>query len=216
MHDEITPAFGKDDVEIIETKRSYQGFLKIDQYRLRIRRYEGGWSSEFQREVVCRHPGVGLLLYDPVQDKVLLVEQFRPGCLADEHNGPWALELVAGMVDKGGESPAQVAAREAEEEAGVGVDAERMLWVCRYYNSPGGSNEQMHIYCAAFDANHCGGIFGVDTEHENIRTVVISRNEAMAAIQGGRINNAMSIIALQWLELNLQRVTRALRQNDFS
>jgi ADP-ribose pyrophosphatase len=210
MQCEVTPAFRKDDVEIIEKQRSYQGFLKIDKYLLRIRRYEGGWSTAFHREVLLRHPGVGLLLYDPDQDKVLLVEQFRAGCLDDDKNGPWALELVAGMVDKEGETAEAVAIREAHEEAGV--DVGKLLWICKYYNSPGGSNEQLSIYCAGFDANIAGGIFGVDAEHENIRTMVLGRNEAMAAIQSGRINNAMSIIALQWLELNLQSVVRELRQ----
>lgn len=211
MQDEVTPPFGKKDVEIIEKQRSYQGFLKIDKYLLRIRRYEGGWSSTFQREILVRHEGVGMLLYDPHQDKVLLVEQFRPGCLDDERNGPWALELVAGMVDKGGESASEVAIRESYEEAGV-VITDEPLFICAYYNSPGGSNEKLSIYCSGFDASKAGGIFGVDVEHENIRTVVLDRNEAMRAIHSGRINNAMSIIALQWLELNLQRVVTALRQ----
>lgn len=211
MQMEITPAFGKDDVEIIEKKRSYHGFLNIDQYLLRIRRYEGGWSREFEREVLSRHPGVGVLLYDPDHDKVLMVEQFRPGCLSDEKNGPWALELVAGLVDKQHESAEEVAVREAQEEAGVTVS--KLLWVCEYYNSPGGSNEQLSIYCGRFDADKAGGIFGLEAENENIRTVIISRNEAMAAIRSGRINNAMSIIALQWLELNLQQVTTELRSN---
>lgn len=211
MRAEITPVFSKDDVEIIETTRRYDGFLKIEQYRLKVRRYEGGWSSEFQREVLLRQQGVGVLLYDPDQDKVLLVEQFRPGCLDDESNGPWALELVAGLIDKHSESAQEVAIREAEEEAGVTISDP--LKICQYYNSPGGSNERLTIFCAGFDADKAGGIFGVATEHENIRTVMITRNDAIAAIQSGRINNAMSIIALQWLQLNLEHVVKTLRSH---
>jgi hypothetical protein len=40
--------------------------------------------------------------------------------------------------------------------------------------------------------------------------VILDRAEAMAAVAAGRINNAMSIIALQWLQLNLETVKDAL------
>ncbi|MES2607038.1 MAG: NUDIX domain-containing protein [Pseudomonadota bacterium] len=207
MSDELLPVFKLSDVELLERKSCYQGFMRIDRLTLKCRRYEGGWSGEFYREVLLRLPGVGVLLYDPDQDVVLLVEQFRAGCLDDEANGPWALELVAGMLDSD-EDVEQVAIREAREEAGV--DIGQLIPICRYYNSPGGSNERLSIYCARFDANQAGGIFGLPEENENIRTVKMSRAAALAAIESGRINNAMSIIALQWLQLNLSRMKAEL------
>jgi ADP-ribose pyrophosphatase len=175
--------------------------------RLKCRLFEGGWSKEFYREVLRRDPGVGVLLYDPHLDKVLLVEQFRIGCVDDQRNGPWALELVAGLLEHG-ESPAEVAIRETQEETGIRIEG--LLPVCEYYNSPGGSAEKMTVYCAGFDAAKAGGIFGVETEAENIRTVVLSRQEAQDALASGRINNAVSIIALQWLQLNLEKTKAAL------
>lgn len=199
--------FSLSDVEVLDRQSCYQGFLKIEKLTLKCRRYEGGWSRIFHRELMLRHRGVGVLLYDPAADKVLLVEQFRAGCLDDENNGPWALELVAGMLDSG-ETADKVAIRETREEAGL--DISYLIPVCEYYNSPGGSNERLNIYCAGFNAGEGGGIFGLDEEHEDIRTVILSRSAALAAIASGRINNAMSIIALQWLELNLQRVRSEL------
>jgi ADP-ribose pyrophosphatase len=191
------------DVEILQRQMVYDGFLKIEKFRLRCRLFEGGWSPAFFREVLHREQGVGVLLYDPQQDKVLLVEQFRIGCLDDRKNGPWALELVAGLLESG-EVPESVARREAEEEAGVSIT--RLLPVVEYYNSPGGSSEKLSVFCAGFDAAEAGGIFGLESEAENIRAVVMDRQSAMQAISSGKINNAMSIIALQWLQLNLQRV----------
>jgi ADP-ribose pyrophosphatase len=207
MQGKGTADFGKDDVEILETEHCYAGFLRIDRVRLKCRLFEGGWSREFCREVLLREPGVGVLLYDPCLDKVLLVEQFRIGCIDDHRNGPWALELVAGLLEPE-ETPAEVAIRETFEETGMRIEG--LLPVCEYYNSPGGSAEQMTVFCAGFAAAKAGGIFGLATESENIRTVILSRVEAMEAIASGRINNAMSIIALQWLQLNLESTRAAL------
>lgn len=207
MSSDAAVIFGRDDVEILDSTTLHKGFLRIGQLRLRCRLYEGGWSREFTREVLHREPGVGVLLYDPAADKVLLVEQFRVGCLDDSKNGPWALELVAGLLEAG-ETPQAVAIREVEEEAGIRVG--ELLPVCEYYNSPGGSSEKLSVFCARFDTALAGGIFGLETESENIRTVVLDRQQALAAVQSGRINNAMSIIALQWLQLNLDQVRAVL------
>jgi ADP-ribose pyrophosphatase len=138
-----------------------------------------------------------------------MVEQFRVGCLGDQRNGPWALELVAGLVDTD-ENPEQVAIRETAEEAGLQVGA--LIPVVEYFNSPGGSSEKLSVYCAGFDADQETGIFGVIDEAENIRSCVLSREAALAAVASGRINNAMSIIALQWLQLNLAKVRESLLQ----
>ena len=208
MSNELEPRFGLSDVELLSRESCYQGFLQIDKLTLKCRRYEGGWSRVFQRELMLRHRGVGVLLYDPVADSVLLVEQFRAGCLDDSQNGPWALELVAGMLDSD-ETAEQVVIREAKEEAGIVIGL--LLPICEYYNSPGGSNERLSIYCAGFAAGEGGGIFGLAEENEDIRTVILSRTAALKAIESGRINNAMSIIALQWLQLNLQMVRSELQ-----
>jgi ADP-ribose pyrophosphatase len=208
MTDRTAHPFGLNDVVIHERARLHDGFLKIERLTVTCRLFEGGWSAPFTREVLLRERGVGVLLYDPRLDKVLLVEQFRVGCLDDDVNGPWALELVAGLLDKPDENPADVARREAVEEAGVSVG--QLLRICEYYNSPGGSNERITVFCAAFDAMQAGGIFGVDSESENIRTVILDRSEALAAMAAGTINNAMSVIALQWLQLNLAAVQDAL------
>jgi ADP-ribose pyrophosphatase len=202
-------SFGLNDVEILERVALHDGFLKVARLKLRCRLFEGGWSREFTRELLLRGQGVGVLLYDPHLDKVLMVEQFRVGCMDDPVNGPWALELVAGLLEEG-ETPEDVARREVVEEAGLTVG--RLLRICEYYNSPGGSNEKLSVYCGAFDSTRAGGVFGVEDEAENIRSVILDRPEALAAVAAGRINNAMSIIALQWLQLNLETVKGALAQ----
>ena len=43
-------------------------------------------------------------------------------------------------------------------------------------------------------------------EHENIRVFSVSAEEAFAMMDQGRINNAMTLIGLQWLKANRDRV----------
>ena len=52
------------------------------------------------------------------------------------------------------------------------------------------------------DSSQAGGIHGLASENEDIKVVVLSVSEVLAALHDGRINNAMAIIALQWFELN--------------
>ena len=150
------------------------------------------------RELILRPRAVGVLLFDPVQRQVVLVRQIRVGML-DEGQPPWLLELVAGMVESG-EEPIEVAARESLEEANT--KPQDLLQICEYYNSPGISNERITLFCGRVDATQAGGIFGLDAEHEDIEVVVLSLADALAKVASGEINNAMSIIALQWLQLN--------------
>ena len=150
------------------------------------------------RELILRPRAVGVLLFDPAQQQVVLVRQTRVGML-DEGQNPWLLELVAGMVESG-EEPIEVAARESLEEANT--KPQDLLQICEYYNSPGISNERITLFCGRVDATQAGGIFGLDAEHEDIEVVVLSLADALAKVASGEINNAMSIIALQWLQLN--------------
>ncbi len=199
---------GRQDVEVLTREICHQGFLTIEAITLRHRLFQGGWSQPMRRELMRRKPGVGVLLYDPDLDKVVLVEQFRVGCLNDARRGPWAIELVAGIIDSN-ESPSEVAVREAREEANV--DIADLIPITEYYNSPGGSDEKLWVFCAAVDASRVGGVHGVSDEHEDIRVLVMSREQAEQAMASGRIANAMAIIALQWLRINLDKVRSQLQ-----
>lgn len=198
----IEQFFGPDDVKVTRRSTGYRGFFSIDTIRLRHRMFAGGWSEEFERELFIRDPAAGVLLYDPDRDEVVLVEQFRVGILQDaESDGvsPWVLEIVAGIIDAG-ENGEELAYREAMEEAGCAITD--LVHITDYYNSPGGSTERISLYCGRVDASGAGGIHGLPEENEDIRVHVLSSQEAWQAVQNGRMNNAMAIIAIQWLMLN--------------
>ena len=158
-----------------------------------------------RRELFVRHDAVCVLPYDPLRNSVVLLEQMRIGAI-DKCDNPWMIELVAGLIDTD-EQPDEVAHREAEEEAGLQL--RELIPITRYFPSPGGSNERVHLYCALVDSQGVGGIHGLQEEGEDIRVSVWSLDEALAAVEQGRIDNAASIISLQWLALHAERLRQA-------
>jgi ADP-ribose pyrophosphatase len=191
--------------EIIEKSLRYKGFFEIVRYRLRHRLFAGGWSGEIQREVFERGHAVAVLPYDPSADAVVLIEQFRIGAVVAGF-APWQTEIVAGIVEEG-EAPEDVARRETEEEAGASVGA--LIPICRYLVSPGGASESVALYCGRVDSRNLGGIHGLPEENEDIRVDVRPFAQAMVELNAGRITNAVSIIALQWLALHREELRRS-------
>lgn len=190
--------FGKNDVEIIARETAYRGFFSINKYRFRHRLFNGGMSEEITREIFERGHAVVLLPYDPARDEVVLIEQIRIPAY-DTSDSPWLLELVAGMIEEG-ESDEQVARREAQEEAGLTVGQVRS--VLSYLASPGGTSERLSVLVGEVDASTAKGIHGLAEENEDIRVHVVSREQAYRWVNEGVIDNAASIIALQWLQLH--------------
>ncbi|MEW6646056.1 MAG: NUDIX domain-containing protein [Pseudomonadota bacterium] len=189
-------------VEIVEQRTCYQGFFRMEHYRLRHRRYDGGMSPLLSRELFERGHAAAVLPYDPVLDRIVLLEQFRIGALSAP-GGPWLLEIVAGIIESG-ETAAEVVEREIVEEAGCTLLA--LEPICEYLVSPGGTSERISLYCGRVDAAGVGGIHGLVAEGEDIRVSTVTFDEAMALLASGRINSASPIIALQWLELNRSRL----------
>ena len=200
--------FDDKDVEIISRSLEHDGFLRIEHIQLRHRLFSGEWSEVFMRELQSKDPAVGVLLFDPDRDALLLVRQFRVGMFTDasRHGDKvlgWPLEIVAGMVDNT-EQYEEVALRESKEESNcVPTD---LIKICEYYNSPGGSNEKIILFCGRIDSRNAGGVYGLVEEHEDIEVRVLSYADAMALIDTGEINNAMTIIALQWLQLHREEL----------
>lgn len=192
------------DVEVIRTDLAYSGFFQLRKYWLKHRLLQtGGWSKEILRECFIRPQAVSVLPYDPYEDAVILIEQFRVGALA-QPTGPWQLELVAGIVKKD-EKLDEVAIREAYEETGCAVmDLE---YIASYLSSPGGSSEKVTLYCGGIDSRGLGGIHGLyEEEGEDIWVQVYSREEALHFLAEGYISNATTIIGLQWLQMNYLRL----------
>ena len=117
---------------------------------------------------------------------------------------PWILELVAGLIDKQGESEEQVARRELMEEAGIAPG-----YLCKineYWMSPGASTEKMHLFVALAPLAEVEGVYGLASESEDIRALVVPRATANSWAFERMEANASSLIALQWLNVNLSEL----------
>ncbi|MGE4167900.1 MAG: NUDIX domain-containing protein [Xanthobacteraceae bacterium] len=188
----------RDDVDLIERKVAWQGYYRMDVYRLRYRRFDGAWSEPIEREVFERGRAAAVVPYDAVRDEVVMIRQFRPGAYAAGRD-PWLWEIVAGIIDAG-ETPESVVKREAQEEAALEISD--LIRVCEYLVSPGGTSETCTLFGARTDASKAGGTHGLASEHEDIAVEAMSFDRAMALVTGDKINNAKTIIGLQWLALN--------------
>lgn len=193
--------FDSKDIEIISKKPLFNGFFSMTKVTFRHQLFRGGWSEVIERELFERGDAVALLPYDPKTDSVVLIEQIRVGALTS--HAPWQYEIVAGMID-GDESAADVAMREAHEEAGIAV--EQLEKIVSFYPSSGGCTEKIDMFVGCVDATKAKGIHGLDDENEDIRVHVVSREDAYTLVTQGIIENGASIIALQWLELNVSRL----------
>ena len=199
------PAFAATDLEIIDKSTVFQGFFRINEYKMRHRLFGGGWSDVVTREMFERGHAVVVLPYNAQTDELVLIEQFRLGAMASSPS-PWLLEAIAGMIEPG-ESAQQVAQREAEEEAGLTINE---LWpMLSYLSSPGGTTERIQLFLGRLTQPVSTGLFGLAAEHEDIKVHLLQRTEAMQLLAEQKIDNAASVIALQWLALNLDKVKQA-------
>lgn len=195
-----------DDIQIINKETVYKGHFELQKITFRHKLFSGEMSDNVVRELLLKGEASALIAYDPKLDNVVLVEQVRIGAYDPaQKKSPWLLELVAGMVDKGNETPAEVAIREAQEEAGLDVsDVQHALSV---WDSPGGQLERLHVFLGLVDSSKIksGEIYGLLEEHEDIRVHVVSRQQAYQWVEDGTIDNVIAVIGLQWLQLNYQK-----------
>jgi ADP-ribose pyrophosphatase len=195
-------------VEIIGEEPLHEGFFKLKKVLLRHELFKGGWSGVMERELFERDPVVGLLPYDPVSDRVILLEQFRLPAYRNAETESWQTEIVAGIVEPG-ESLEEVARRESLEEAGCEVKA--LEKIMTYMPSQGACTEVVTLFAGWVDAEGLGGLHGLDHEQEDILAKVVSFEEAWSLLEEGRLQNSPAIIALQWLHINRARLRELWR-----
>jgi len=188
--------------EILSKEIVYQGFFRMEKYRLKHTMFGGGWSAEITRELFMRGSCVAVLLYDPDTDKVVLIEQFRTGAILNPDRA-WLVEIVAGAIEEG-ESAEEVAYRESLEEAGCEI--QQLMVINKFYTTPGAFSEWITLFCGKVDSTHVGGIHGLDHEDEDILVRTVDFDEAYLMLQNGEIESAIPIIAIQWLALNRQKL----------
>ena len=191
-------------VEVMDRKRSYAHFFALDDILLRHERFDGKMTEPLDRAVFLGADAGIVLPYDPVRDRVLLVEQIRMGPLARGDASVWQLEPIAGHIDPG-ETPEEAVVREAQEEAGLSVRS--LEKVAEVYASPGNSTEFHYIFVGLADLPDVAqGTGGLDSEGEDIRSHFLSFEALMALVTGYGAGNAPLVLAAYWLAHNRARL----------
>jgi ADP-ribose pyrophosphatase len=149
--------------------------LRVDSVRLPN-------GKRTNREVVEHAPAVGILAEND-NGEVLLIEQYRYPV------GEVLLEVPAGIMEPD-ELPLETARRELQEE--IGFDAERFDEMCRFYTSPGFSDEVLILF-------HATGLFPSSLTpdfDEMIRVVPVPIRELPDLLCQGRIKDGKTLVAL--------------------
>jgi ADP-ribose pyrophosphatase len=193
--------------ELVRHEVAFQGYFKVVRYFFRHTLHKGGMSGVISREVFERGHAGGVLMYDPQRDEVVLIRQFRAGAYAAGHH-PWVWEVVAGIIE-GNETAEQMIRRESVEEANLEVG--ELLPIAKVMLTPGACSESCQVFLGRIDSSKAGGVFGLAEEHEDILVKVLPFADAYALVERNEVDNAVGVIALQWLALHRDEVRKRWR-----
>lgn len=189
-------------VIVKDIQRILDDFFKVDRAVLRFEKYDKIMSEEIVRLNFDRGDSVAAIIVNSAEKKIIFVEQFRYPIYTKDQQDAWVLELVAGVIEKNS-SPEDTIIREIMEETGYKVSRVKPLF--SFFPSPGGSNEKIYLFYAEVeqtDRIQAGG--GIAEEGENIQIREMSFRQAFEMIDSGKIIDAKTIIALQWLRANIK------------
>jgi nudix-type nucleoside diphosphatase (YffH/AdpP family) len=186
------------DVRVTDVELLAAGWHVLRRTTLEYRTPDGTWETQ-QRETYDRGNGATVLLYDTSRRTVLLTRQFRYPVYVNGHPDGMLVETAAGLLDE--DDPATAIRREAREETGVEVGELEHVW--DVYMSPGSVTERIHFFAAPYDgAAGIGDSGGLAEEGEHIALVELAIEEARTMIRDGRIQDAKTIMLLQWAMLD--------------
>lgn len=179
--------------------------LSDNKYKLRTTTFDwlrssGEWQTQ-HRETFDRGDGVAILPYNLAQRTVLLIRQFRYPTYANGYDG-LLVEAPAGSLDDA--APEARVRSEAEEEIGYRLGPIQKIFEA--FTSPGAVTEKLHFFVAEYQPSmKIGNGGGLAHEGEDIETLELPFNEALAMIADGRIIDAKTIMLLQHAALHIFR-----------
>jgi nudix-type nucleoside diphosphatase (YffH/AdpP family) len=184
-------------VKVIGSEILAESWGKLTRWTLELQRRSGEWQRQV-RETYDRGDGAAILLYNDEKHTVVLIRQFRFAVYFNQESG-YLIEVCAGKLD--GDDPVTCARKEAEEETGYRVSEVRQVF--RSYMSPGSVTERLSLFVGKYDAaskvSDGGGHFD---EGEDIEVLELPFIRAMEMVGTGEINDAKTVMLLQYAALN--------------
>jgi ADP-ribose pyrophosphatase len=172
--------------KIGERTLATNGFLTMLEKSFRVN------GVDYRRTIV-EHPGAVVIVPLLVDNRVVVVRQFRPSI--EQH----LIELPAGKCDVPGEDLLTTAERELQEECGLKAD--RLEIVGSFLNSPGFTNETTHVIVALGLSDAPVAPQSVEEEDMQVQTLNIGPLGEFSALQG--LDDGKSIIAVALTKLYL-------------
>ena len=159
---------------------------------------DGSWQTQ-TREAYDRGNGAAILLYNKAQCTVILTRQFRIPTFINGNKTGMLIEACAGLLDT--DDPENCARRETEEETGYKIADVTKIFEA--FMSPGSVTEKLYFFIAAYEPfmkTSSGG--GIAHEQEDIEVLEFTIDKAMAMIDSGEIEDAKTILLLQYVKLH--------------
>ena len=187
----------QDRIRIKKVEVLSAGWSTLKKTTYDFRRRDGSWQTQ-SRETYDRGDGCAVLLYNRRRRVVLLIRQFRFPAYVNGHPEPM-IEVCAGLLDTA--DPESCIRKETAEETGYRID--RPVKVLESFMSPGSVTERLHLFVAEYDpASRVTAGGGVESEEEDIETLELGFDQALAMVESGEILDAKTIMLLQWATLN--------------
>lgn len=162
------------------------------------RQKKDGAVQQKKSEVYDPGDATTVLLYNKEKSTVILTRQFRLPSYLNGNPGGMLLETCAGKIED--ESPEEAIRREAEEETGYKIDNIKKIF--QAYMTPGAVSELVHFFTAPYnDHSRISAGGGLEEEQEEVEVVEVGFRQALAMIESGEIQDAKTIILLQYAQI---------------
>jgi ADP-ribose pyrophosphatase len=197
-----------EDFTVVQADPPAGQFFRFQSTKVSHRQFNGTRSDVLTREGFLGVDAAVILPYDPVRDRVILVEQARLGPALRRDPNPWMLEPIAGIIDAR-ETPQGAALREAKEEAGLTITT--LECAGAFYVSPGCSTDYFYTFVGVCDlpqdAPYLGGL---PDEAEDLRLHPLGFDSAMDLADQGEIATGPALYLLYWLLRHRDRLRAAV------
>jgi len=185
-------------VKIIDIKNLSKAHYKLDKVDFEFQTNNGSWQTQ-SRECYDRGDGAAILLYNPAKKTVILIKQFRMPSYLNGNTTGMMIEVCAGLLDE--DNPEACIIKEVEEETGFKISNPKKVF--ELYSTPGAVTEKIHYFIAEYNDGmkiSAGG--GLEAEHEEIEVLEINFETALTMVLKGEINDAKTVVLLQYAKLN--------------
>ena len=193
-------------VKIFKKKILYNDLFKLEKFSLSFLQFNGNFSKTISRVRWVVGKACAAIVYDSSSNEIILINQFRFPTMNSENSSGWLTEIVAGLCDEN-ENVEDSIKREMVEE--IGYMPKRLIKICDVHMAPGSVQEYLSIFFAEVcDKTKLSSGGGVD-EGEDIKILRFKFDEINDLFLQRKIDDAKTIIAIQWLIMNRDKVLKS-------